>query len=85
MTITMTSKNQITIPKKVVTRLGLKRGCHFNIMVDEYHIELTPMELVEKPYTDEEYKKMEEISRRERPFAKKVTKAFIEKLKQGKI
>ena len=85
MTITMTSKNQITIPKKIVVRLGLKKGCHFDVKIDESRIELIPMELVEKPYTDEEYKKLEEISSRERPFAKKMAKAFLEKLKQGKI
>ena len=85
MTITMTSKNQVTIPKKIVDRLGLKRGCHFNIKIDEHRIELVPMELVEKPYTDEDYKKLEEISQREKPFAKKITKAYLNKLKAGEI
>ena len=85
MTITMTSKNQITIPKKIVTRLGLKRGCHFDIKTDEHRIELIPMELVEKPYTDEELQKMEEIYQSEKHTAKRVTQAFINKLKKGKI
>ena len=84
MTITMTSKNQITIPKKLVDRLGLKRGCHFDVKVDEHRIELTPMELVEKPYTDEEFKKMEDIYQHEKRAAKPMTRAFLNKLKQGK-
>ena len=85
MTITMTSKNQITIPKKIVTRLGLKRGCHFDIKTDEHRIELIPMELVEKPYTDEELQKIEEIYQREKHTAKPMTKAYIEKLRKGKM
>jgi AbrB family looped-hinge helix DNA binding protein len=85
MTITMTSKNQITIPKKIVQRMGLKRGSIFDIKIEESRIELVPMELVEKGYTDEEYKKMEEIYQREKHTAKPITQAFLNKLKKGKI
>ncbi len=85
MTIMMTSKNQITIPKKIVQRLSLKKGSIFNIKMEQNRIELIPMELVEKDYTPEEYAKLDEISAREKPFAKPITKAFLNKLKQGKI
>ena len=85
MTITMTSKNQITIPKKLVDRLGLKRGCHFDIKVDQHRLELIPMQLIEKTYTDEQYKKMEEIYQKEKHTAKPMAKAFLDKLKKGKM
>ena len=43
------------------------------------------MELVEKPYTDAEYKKMEEIYQQEKHLTKPITKAFIKRLKEGRI
>jgi len=42
MTITMTAKNQITIPKKITNVLGLRKGCMFEIEVSKDGIELIP-------------------------------------------
>ena len=84
MTITMTSKNQVTIPKKIVDRFNLKRGTIFDIKIDANRIELIPMELVEKSYTEDEYKKLEELYQQEKATAKLMGKGLIEKLKKGK-
>ena len=85
MTITMTSKNQVTIPKKIVDRFHLKRGTIFDIKIDANRIELIPMELVEKSYTDEEYGQLEEIYQQEKNTAKPMSKDLIKKLKKGKV
>lgn len=81
MTITMTSKNQVTIPKKIVDRFHLKRGAIFDIKIESNRIELIPMELVEKSYTEEDYKKMEYLYQKQKGTAKPITKSFINKLK----
>ncbi|MBF0483157.1 MAG: AbrB/MazE/SpoVT family DNA-binding domain-containing protein [Candidatus Omnitrophica bacterium] len=85
MTITMTSKNQVTIPKKIVDRFHLKRGTIFDIKVDMNRIALIPMELIEKTYTEDEYRKLEEIFQQEKHTAKPMSKELIQKLKKGKI
>jgi AbrB family looped-hinge helix DNA binding protein len=85
MTITMTSKNQVTIPKKIVDRFNLKRGAIFDIKIDMNKIELIPMELVEKSYTEYEYKRLEELYQQEKHTVKPMSKDLIKKLKQGKI
>ncbi len=85
MTITMTSKNQITIPKKIVDTLDLDQGAMFEIKVTGHRIELVPVEVVEKVFTDEEYEKLRKLSEEQKPYAKKVTKKFINSLKKGKI
>ena len=85
MTITMTSKNQITIPKKIVDRFHLKRGAIFDVKIEINKIELTPMELVEKSYTEDEYKKLEELYQQERSTVKSMSKGLIRRLKRGKV
>jgi len=84
MTITMTSKHQITIPKKITDALGLRRGAMFDIVVSKDKIELVPLETREKVFTDEEYKKLEVLSMKEKGKEKRVTKQFINSLKKGK-
>ncbi len=84
MTITMTSKNQVTIPKNIADRFHLKRGSIFDIKIDANKIELIPMELIEKSYTEDEYKKLEEIYQREKHTAKPMSKGLIKKLKKGR-
>lgn len=86
MTITLSSKNQITIPKKIVDALRLEKGAMFDVKLNGNKIQITPVEVVEKdPFTDEEYAKMEEIYQKEKDQAIPVTKEFIEKLKKGII
>ena len=47
MTITMSEKHQITIPKKIASALGLKKGAIFNVEINDNKIELVPLEVVE--------------------------------------
>ena len=84
MTITMTTKHQITIPKKITDVLRLKKGTMFNIVVSRDRIELIPLETKEKVFSDEEYKKLEMLSIKEKGTEKQVTKKFICNLKKGK-
>jgi AbrB family looped-hinge helix DNA binding protein len=84
MTITMTAKHQVTIPKKITDVLRLEKGTMFNIVVSRDRIELIPLETKEKVFSDEEYKKLELLSIKEKGAEKQVTKKFIDNLKKGK-
>lgn len=83
MTITMKVRNQITIPKKITSVLGLKEGAMFNIGVSGNRIELIPLEVTEKVFTKEEYAKLELLVQRERGKEKKLTKKYIKKLEKA--
>ena len=83
--ITMTAKHQITIPKKITNALGLKKGSMFDIEVSKNGIELIPLEIKEKVFTEEEYEKLEALTSREKGKEKRVTKGFVNKLKKGKV
>ena len=48
MTIAMTAKNQITIPKKLVTEMHLSNGALFDIQIKGNRLVLIPLETVEK-------------------------------------
>jgi len=85
MTIIMTAKNQITLPKKITDILGLTKGTMFNVEVSKNCIELIPLEIKEKEFTEEEYRKLNALSAKETGKEKRVTKKFIEKLKKGNI
>ena len=74
MTITMTSKNQITLPKKIVDALRLHRGSLFDVKVQSNRIELVPLEIQEREFSDEEYEKLERLYQKEKSSARKVTK-----------
>lgn len=80
MTITMTTKNQITLPKKIVDAMHLQKGSLFNVKVTRNKIELIPLEVNEKFFTDEEYEKLEKLYQKEKGTAKRVTKEFIESI-----
>lgn len=85
MTVTMTAKNQITIPKKITNALGLYRGTMFEIKVLKSGIELIPLETKEREFTDTEYAKLETLDAQERGKEKRATKRFINNLKNGKV
>ncbi len=85
MTITMTAKNQITIPKKITNALGLGKGSMFEVEVSRDRIEIIPLETKEKQFTDEEYMKLETLAAKEKGKEKYVTKRIIDNLKKGKI
>ena len=84
MTITMTAKNQITIPKKITNALGLGKGSMFEVEVSRDGIELIPLETKERQFTDEEYVKLETLAVKEKGKEKRTTKKFIDNLKNGK-
>ena len=83
MTITMTTKNQVTIPKKITNVLGLGQGAMFNVVVSGNRIELIPLEVKERVFTKEEYEKLQLLSEKERGKEKKVTKKLINNLEKG--
>jgi len=85
MTITMTAKHQVTIPKKITNALGLKKGCMFDVAVSKNGIMLVPLEVKEKVFTDDEYDKLETLTLKEKGKEKRVTKKFIDKLKKGRV
>jgi AbrB family looped-hinge helix DNA binding protein len=84
MTITLTAKNQITIPSKIAKTLGLKKGALFTIGVHKNKIELIPVEIREKVFSPEVYSKLEALTAKEKGKEKKITKTFINDLKSGK-
>ena len=84
MTITMTAKHQITIPKKIADNLSLKKGAIFDVIVRRNRIELIPLETVEKVLTDKEYARLDALAVAERGQEKPVTKAFLRALNTAK-
>jgi AbrB family looped-hinge helix DNA binding protein len=80
MTITMSSKNQITIPKRLVKALQLNEGALFDINLNGNRLELIPVETIEKTFTKEEYAKLEKLYQKEKHLNKPITKEFIENL-----
>lgn len=85
MTVTMTAKNQITIPKKITNALGLCRGAMFEVEIFKKGIELIPLETKEREFSDAEYAKLEILSAREKGKEKRLTKRFIDNLKKGGV
>lgn len=85
MTVVMTAKNQVTIPKKITNALGLGKGSMFEVEVFKGRIELIPLETKERQFTDEEYAKLETLAAKEKGKEKRVTKRFILNLKKGKV
>ena len=84
MTITLTAKNQITIPSKIAKTLGLRKGALFTIEVHKNKIELVPVEIQEKKFSPEIYAKLEALNSKEKGKEEKITKSFIKSLKSGK-
>lgn len=85
MTVIMTTKNQVTIPKKIAIVLGLKKGSMFEVEVQNNRIELIPLVTQEKVFTKEMYHKLDMLSAREKGKEKKVTRKFIQDIKKGTI
>lgn len=74
----MTTKNQITLPKKIVDTLRLRKGSLFNVRVARNRIELVPLEVTEKSFSEEDFKKLDTLVKDEKKKgAKKVTANFI--------
>ena len=54
-------KSQVTIPKEVVTRLGLKEGDQFEIVEKDGVIHLVPVAIYPKKYVEELKKEMDTL------------------------
>ena len=85
MTISMSEKHQVTIPSKIARVLDLKRGSLFDIVLKGSRIELIPLEIKEKKFTQAEYRKLDKLLAQEKKTKTKVTTAFIDKIRKGKI
>lgn len=85
MTITMTAKHQVTLPKQIADAFGFRKGTLFDVHVRKNIIELIPLEVKPKEWSEEEYKKLDLLFEKEKGKAKRITKKFIARLKQGKI
>ncbi len=83
MTVTMSEKHQVTIPKKIALALDLKKGTQFKVSIKRNKIELTPVELVEKTYTKQEYAAIDRLTADQEGEEKKITKAMLAKIKKG--
>lgn len=83
MTVKMTEKHQITIPKKIADALDLKKGAMFNIVVSKNRIELIPLEIREKVYAEDVYEKLDVLAKKETGKEKRVSKKYIRNLKKG--
>ncbi len=84
MTITMSEKHQVTIPKNITLALDLKKGSLFKVRVNGTKIELIPVEVVEKKYTKQDYALLDKLTSEQQGKEKKITKAMITKMKKGK-
>ena len=84
MTITMTTKNQITLPKKIVDALHLRKGSLFDIKVTLHRIELIPLEVTEKVFNQDDFKLLDKLVKEEKKKgAKKITPEFINGMTTG--
>ena len=78
MTIVMTEKHQITIPKRIADALGLHKGSLFNVDVSDNKIELVPLEVTPKSFTREQYQKLALLSKKERGLERKSNLSHLE-------
>ena len=84
MTIAMTTKNQVTLPKKIVDTLHLRRGSLFDVKVNRNRIELIPLEVTEKSFAEEDFRKLDKLvlHEKKKQTAQKVNRAFIDSITQ---
>lgn len=85
MTVTMSEKHQVTIPSKIARALDLKKGSLFSVELLDRRIELIPVEIREKKFTKEQYRKLDKLRAQERGTEERVTPALIEKVRKGKL
>ena len=83
MTVIMSEKHQVTIPKKIASILNLKKGSLFNVEVRGNRIELIPLEVREKALTADEYRKLDLLVAKEKGKTKPVTKEKLAQWERG--
>jgi len=84
-TIAMSEKHQVTIPSKIARALDLKRGSLFDVELNGSRIELIPLEVKERRFTRAEYRKLDKLLTQEKQTREKVTAAFIDKVRKGRV
>jgi len=84
MTVKMSEKHQVTIPKSISVMLGLEKGSLFTVTIKAGHIDLAPVELTEKKFTRKDYERMDKIAALEKGKERRVTKEMIVKMMSGK-
>ena len=83
MTVTMTTKNQITLPKKITDILKLRKGSMFEVEILNDKIELIPLEVKRMSFSNDIYDKLDAISKKEQGKEKRATKKYIDTIKKG--
>ena len=77
--IKMNRNRQINIPAALIARLSLGQDRYFKAEVAGNRIILTPIDPVERVFSEEDLKLFEEVFQREKHLAKPVTEAWIKK------
>ena len=85
MTIIMSEKHQVTIPKKIAVGLSLKKGSLFRVQVVKNCIRLIPLEVKTKVYTAKEYAQLDRLLASEKGGEKRVTRSMIARMEKGTI
>lgn len=78
--IKMNRNRQINLPSAFVSRLNLGEDRYFKAEVMGNRIVLTPVDPVERVFSEEDLDLIEEVYQREKHLAKPVTEAWIKKV-----
>jgi len=76
----MNRHRQINLPSAFIARLNLGEEKYFKAEVIGNRIVLTPIDPIERVFSEEDLNLMEELYQREKHLAKPVTKEWLKKL-----
>ena len=71
--IKMNRNRQVKLPSVFVSKLNLGEDSYFNVELNGNHIVLTPIDLVEQVFSEEDLDLVEETYQKEKSLAKAVT------------
>ena len=75
----MNRNRQINIPSAFVARLSLGEDRYFKAEVAGNRIILTPVDPIERTFSEEDFNLMEKLYQKEKHTAKPVTKGWVKK------
>ena len=78
--IKMNRHRQINLPAAFITLLSLGEDRYFKAEVKGNQIVLTPIDPVERVFSNEDLKQIEETFHQEKPLAKPVTPEWVKKV-----
>ena len=81
--IKMNRNRQINLPSSFVGKLSLGEGHYFKADLKGNQIVLTPVDVVERSFSDEDLDLVEKAYQRERGKGEKVTREWIKRLTAG--